>query len=262
MRLKPYLLLLLAEKFEAILHKKSESQTGHRIIKWRKGPGFQKKYRIVGWFIMSLFLTSHGQPVIYVDFEGNKLLYYGERSGILDTAFKNPLPNVVNNSATCALYIRNSTRKFDNLKMKLQGNPADVSVYATYLGEPPKLRLKIKTDAPAGTLVEILLGSQRGNNDYPAGTHSQYQAYTTISNNWEQLEFKFSQIPQGSETPANQVDQITLLFNPNSSTSHTYCFDDLMGPALSKTVEPVLEPEKITEKPKEAKKGKTKNNKK
>jgi len=84
--------------------------------------------------------------------------------------------------------------------MELALKLADVSPFATYLGIPPKIKMKIYTTAPVGTLVEILLGSKNGNNDYPAGTNSQYQAYTTVSNGWQQLEFKFSQIPQGSET--------------------------------------------------------------
>jgi hypothetical protein len=100
------------------------------------------------------------------------------------------------------------------------------------MGLPPHLKMKVFTSAPPGTLVEILLGSKRGNNDYPAGTNSQYQAYTTKSNEWEQLEFKFSQIPQGSETSFSQIDQITLLFNPNSATSDAYYFDELTGPPL------------------------------
>lgn len=122
--------------------------------------------------------------------------------------------------------------KFANIKMNLPKKITAVDAYATYLGIPPKIKMKVYTAAPAGTLVEIHLGSKRGNNYYPAGTHSQYQAYTTKINEWEELEFKFSQIPQGSETSADQIDQIVLMFNPNSSTSDTYYFDDLTGPPI------------------------------
>src|SRR4051812_39537778 len=174
-----------------------------------------------------------GKGQVYDDFEGRRLIHYGERTGVLDTMVQNPAPNAVDNSAHCALYVRNSARKFANIKMNLTGKLTGVDKYATYEGIPPVLRLKVHTTAPVGTLVEILLGSHRGNNDYPAGTHSQYQAYTTKSNEWEELEFKFSQVPQGSETAADQVDQVVLLFNPNSATSDTYYFDDLTGPNLT-----------------------------
>src|ERR1700757_432053 len=194
----------------------------------------EKRKNVSTLFLICVFKASVilSQSVVYENFEGKKLLNYGERTGVLDTVFQNPVPNEVNSSAKCALYIRNGSKKFDNIKMKFVRNLDDVKPYATYVGIPPKLKLKINTTAPAGTLVEILLGSKNRNNDYPAGTNSQYQAYTTVSGAWEELEFKFSQIPQGSETSTTQVDQITLLFSPNSSTSETYYFDDLTGPPL------------------------------
>lgn len=182
--------------------------------------------------IVFLSFTTQAQGIVVDDFEGKKSLHYGERSGVLDTLAKNPAPNKVNGSQKCALYVRNGAKKFANIKMNLQGNLTGVEAYATYLGIPPKLKMKVYTTAPAGTLVEVLLGSRNGNNDYPAGTHSQYQAYTTVSNQWEELEFKFSQIPQGSETSSSQIDQAVLLFNPNSSTSDTYYFDELTLPPL------------------------------
>jgi hypothetical protein len=173
-----------------------------------------------------------GQGQSYDNFEGKKWVHYGARTGVLDTTVKNPGPNRVDSSATCGLYVRNSTKKFDNIKMSVSGKLTGVKDYATYEGAPPQIRMKIYTAAPAGTLVEILLGCKGRNNEYPAGTHSQYQAYTTVSNEWEELEFKFSQVPEGSETSALQIDQITLLFNPNSSTSETYYFDDITGPRV------------------------------
>jgi hypothetical protein len=177
--------------------------------------------------------TVLSQEQVYDDFDGKKVIHYGERSGVLDTAVKNPAPNSVNGSPTCALYVRNASKKFANIKMNVPQKLTGVEAFATYEGMPPRMKMKCYTTAPAGTLVEVLLGSKRGNNDYPAGTHSQYQAYTSVSNEWEELEFKFSQIPQGSETAANQIDQIVLLFNPNSSTSDSYYFDELTGPATA-----------------------------
>jgi hypothetical protein len=180
--------------------------------------------------LFSSNLIAQAQSQVYDDFEGNRLIHYGERTGVLDSTAKNPATEGINKSAKCGLYVRNGAKKFANIKMALSQNLTGVEAYATYVGIPPKLKMKVYTAAPPGTLVEILLSSRKGANDYPAGVHSQYQAYTTKSNEWEELEFKFSQIPQGSETSASQVDQIVLLFNPNSSTSDTYYFDDLTGP--------------------------------
>lgn len=189
------------------------------------------------WLIIIFFMIQSdlvfSQKIVYDDFDGKKFIHYGERTGVLDSIAKNPVRDSVNKSLKCAFYTRNASKKFDNLKMALHGKLIGVNEYATYLGIPPRLKIKVYTTAPAGTLVEILLGSKNGNNDYPAGTNSQYQTYTTKTNAWEELEFKFSQVPQGSETSFDQIDQVTLLFNPNSSTSDTFYFDDITGPNIS-----------------------------
>lgn len=187
-------------------------------------------------FILSIFLLFQfimkAQSLCYDNFEGAKYLYYSEKFGVLDTLVKNPKSNKVDSSKNCALYIRNGSKKFDNIKMSLSGKLIHVDSYATYLGIPPQISMKIYTTAPVGTLVEILLGSKGRNTEYPAGTNSQYQAYTTVSNTWEELKFKFSQVPQGSETSFAEIDQVTLLFFPNSSNSDTYYFDEITGPPL------------------------------
>lgn len=199
---------------------------------------------LLGLFTMAGATQAQVQVQAYDNFEGNRMLKYAQRNGVLDTAASNPAPDKVNNSSKCGLYIRNGSKKFDNIKMDLPGKLSDVGLFATYEGIPPKLKMKVYTTAPAGTLIEILLGSKGRNNEYPEGTNSQYQAYTTTSNAWEELEFKFSQIPQGSETSLTQIDQVTLLFNPNSLSSDSFYFDDLSGPpvTMDKTSEPLATP--------------------
>lgn len=190
-----------------------------------------------------------GQTSKYDDFEGNRSVSYGSRTGVLDTMAQNPAPNPVDSSAYCALYVRNGTKKFDNIKINILGKLTNVPEYATYSGNPPQIKIKIYSTAPAGTLVEILLGTKGRNNEYPAGTHSQYQAHTSVSNEWEELKFKFSQIPQGSEASAAEIDQLTLLFDPNSLSSDTYYFDDLTGPLLTaERSEKVVSPDKTEKK--------------
>ncbi|HWY11614.1 MAG TPA: hypothetical protein VN026_09830 [Bacteroidia bacterium] len=199
----------------------------------KKNQGNRKKFPALFFFFLLQFGALFSQTLVYDNFDGNKSIRYTERTGVFDSIAKNPKIDSVNSSAKCGLYIRNKGKKFDNIKMELPGFLADVSSYATYLGIPPKLKMKIYTNAPVGTLVEILLGNKNGNNDYPAGTNSQYQTYTTKTNAWEVVEFKFSQIPQGSQTSTSQINQVTLLFNPNSSTSDAYYFDEITGPSLA-----------------------------
>lgn len=208
------------------------------------------KFRLLSvkksWLIVTFFMFQVGmifsQKVTYDNFDGRKFIYYGERTGMLDTLAINPVKDSINKSLRCAFYTRNSLKKFDNIKMSVHGRLTGVNEYATYLGIPPRFTIKVYTSAPPGTLIEILIGSKHGNNDYPAGTNSQYQTYTTKTNTWEELEFKFSQVPQGSETAFDQIDQVTLLFNPNSSTSDTYYFDDITGPGIVEKQEPIATP--------------------
>jgi hypothetical protein len=217
-------------------------------------PSYHSEYRWIKRFtsfLMLCFATeSFCQTLTYDDFEGNKSVFYRDKSGVLDSTAKNPKPDAVNNSAHCALYVRNGGKRFDNIKMELKANLTDVSPYATYTGDPPQLKMKIYTSAPVGTLVEILLGRKSGNNDYPAGTNSQYQCYTTKTNEWEELHFLFSQIPQGSETTVSQIDQVTLLFNPNSSSSDTFYFDEITGPPIvSSNSKQIVTPNNTKKKP-------------
>lgn len=199
--------------------------------------------------LISLFLlfsvSLNSQSLCYDNFEGSKYLYYSEKFGVLDTLSKNPSPNKTDSSKRCALYIRNGSKKFDNIKMSLYGNLIHVDSFATYLGVPPQISMKIYTTAPVGTLVEILLGSKGRNTEYPGGTNSQYQAYTTVTNTWEELKFKFSQIPQGSETSFTEIDQVTILFFPNSSNSDTYYFDEITGPSIASNSSKVENPKVI-----------------
>ncbi|MCW3075616.1 MAG: hypothetical protein JWO32_225 [Bacteroidetes bacterium] len=194
--------------------------------------------RITKQSIFLLMLCISNFPLFcqqtYDNFEGEKHVVYNlKKAGKLDSVAVNPFPNSVNSSATCAKYERSRIR-YDNIKMNLAGKLSGVNAYATYMGTPPKIKLKVYTTAPIGTLVEIHLGKNTGN-AYPEGTHSQYQAITTVSGKWEELEFKFSQTPQGSQTPATEVNQVTLLFNPYYNSTEVFYFDELVGPPLLNT---------------------------
>ena len=100
--------------------------------------------------------TSFGQEQVYDNFDGVKVIRYGERTGVLDSAAKNPAPGAVNNSEKCALYVRNGAKKFANIKMNLPQKLTGVEAYATYEGIPPRLKMKCFTSAPPGTLVTMI----------------------------------------------------------------------------------------------------------
>jgi hypothetical protein len=193
--------------------------------------GFYSQIKIILALLTLEFSSFAGAQVVYDNFEGNSLVIYDSKTGSLDADFKNPAPDQVNGSTFCAKYVRNAKKQYDYLKIKPNGKLSDVTPYASYLGTAPKIKLKIFTDAPVGTLVEIQLGKV-SKDPYPQAIHSQYQAYTTTTNAWEELEFVFAQTPAGSETSATEVNMVTLMFDPNSSSRYIFYFDELVGPTI------------------------------
>jgi hypothetical protein len=178
-----------------------------------------------------LLITASGYAQeIFDDFEGSSRVNYcvPKNWGKLDTS-ANPAPDKINPSQRCAKYKR-SRQKYDYIKVTPNTRMPEIASYASYDGSAPKITLKVNTNAPPGTLVEIQFGKKTGN-AYPEGTHSQFQAYTSVSGEWETLEFKYSQTPKGSETQARHVDQMTLLFAPGTNHTYVFYFDDLTGPA-------------------------------
>ncbi|MGZ3883298.1 MAG: hypothetical protein ACXVP0_18605 [Bacteroidia bacterium] len=160
-----------------------------------------------------------------------RTILVASKTGNLTHSITNPKSSEACNKVRCYRYQRNPRQKYDNIKFNVTGKLTGVQAYASHDPAAPKLKMKIFTTAPAGTVVEIQLG-RRGGIAYPDGTYSQFQTVTTVSNDWEELEFNFSEIPQGSKTDGSQINQITILFNPNSMSNDIYYFDEISGPVI------------------------------
>jgi hypothetical protein len=186
--------------------------------------------RFITLGLLFLLKLNGDAQKVYDNFEGNSVVSYQNQKGNLDTMAQNPSQDSINGSERCAKYFRTKQR-YDNLKIAVKGKLVDIRTYVSSHPDAPKLKMKLYTTAPVGTLVEIQLGKSTGI-AYPNGTNSQYQAYTTVTNAWQELEFKYVMTPLKSETSPAEIDQITLLFNPNSGTNHIYYFDDLTGPGI------------------------------
>lgn len=184
----------------------------------------------IGVLLMVIGIEARGQQLYDNQENVMKVKYLTRPKNRVSSFASNPKTDSVNASGRCLKFSRNRQR-YDYIKVIPDGKLEDVSVYASTDPEAPKMKMKVFTNAPAGSLVELQLGKQEGV-AYPDGTHSQYQAVTTRSNEWEELEFRFVQIPEGSRTGARDVDQVTLLFLPNSHSIYTFYFDDLTGPPI------------------------------
>jgi hypothetical protein len=167
---------------------------------------------------------------VYCDHEGVKLAYYGYRSGILDSTHANPMADAVNPSSACAKYIRD-TMSYDNIRIYPNSKLVDVTPYDFNSSASPKIRLKLFSTAPVGTIIKLQLGAKTDNN-YPSGVHSEFTAATNIKNAWQQVTFTYSGIPSGSMVASTNVDKIVILFNPGSNAQDTIYIDDLSGPEL------------------------------
>jgi hypothetical protein len=190
------------------------------------------KIQLLCFLLVCMVSKDVISQTVYNDHQGNALHTFGQRNGILDTTAVNPKPGEVNNSETCVKYRRSREEVYDNIKLELIGSLTNVMSYATYEGNPPKIKMKVFSTAPVGTSIEIQLG-KKSETAYPDGVHSQYQAVTKKQNEWEEIQFQFSQIPEGSKVKENEVDRITILFAPNSETNYVFYYDDLTGPELS-----------------------------
>lgn len=166
----------------------------------------------------------------YCDFEGLKVIHFGAYSGILDSAHINPDPNALNPSPFCAKYIRD-TALYDNIRIYPEAKLVDVTPYANNSFSTPKIKLKVYSSAPVGSVIQIQLGLKSDDN-YPSGIHSEYTAATSIQNAWQQLTFNYFQSPSGSMAAPTDIDKIVVLFRPNSSGRDTIYIDDLTGPPL------------------------------
>lgn len=184
------------------------------------------------FFFLILSLSSFfiKAQQVYYDFEGIRNFNFGLCTGNLDTNHSNVNPNNVNSSLSCAKYIRD-TSTYDFIKFYPYNKLIDVTSYTNTVSGTPKIKMKIFTTAPIGTIVDIQLGIKSIDN-YPAGIHSEYRTYTTKQNEWEELVFDFLQLTPGSMVNSDTINKIVLLLHPNSSDRDTMYFDDISGPEL------------------------------
>lgn len=190
-----------------------------------------KKSDMTKYLLLFIFLLNSAfAQQNYYDFEGSMAVNFGPHTGVLDTLHVNPMSNNIDTSSFCGKYIRD-TAMFDYIKLYPYKKLVDVTPYASTNTQAPKIKMKVFTSAPPGTIVDIQLGLKSIDN-YPAGVHSEYRTVTTVKNQWEQLTFDYLQITPGGLVAPTDIDKIIILLHPNSSDRDTMYFDDITGPPL------------------------------
>jgi hypothetical protein len=169
---------------------------------------------------------------VYDDFEGTTSVNYDIKGAGHIKLTKNPAPNDINNSGNCAMYTR-SHKEYDNIKIDFKGKLADVDKYASYEPNPPKFKMKLYTKAPVGSVIELQLVRKGSANPYPENIYGQFIAHTKKSGEWEEVVFDFLEKPKGSQITGNDVDEMVLLFTPNTFGRDKFYFDELSGPSIT-----------------------------
>ncbi|MFM7022823.1 MAG: family 16 glycosylhydrolase [Flavobacteriales bacterium] len=136
--------------------------------------------------------------------------------------FNNPSKTSPNTSTLVGKYERNGGSQYDVLAY----NDIVIGNADSYKNGTAGFTMLVRSDAPAGTEVMIQLENRlQTPKGWPNGIHSRYTAVTGTPNTWTKLTFKLKDTPD-MVLKGDSVNQIVLLFKPNSYTSNTYYFDD------------------------------------
>jgi hypothetical protein len=123
-------------------------------------------------------------------------------------------------------YARNPDEIFDLIYFETSviTDPLD------YVTGAKKFYLDVYTTATSCAQILLQLDSLPSATavNYPVGRHSRYVAFTTVSDEWQRLEFSFLDQPHATmnvaETPINAM---VLFFAPGTATKDTYYFKSL-----------------------------------
>lgn len=172
---------------------------------------------------------------IYEDFQSNRNVVYGLKTGVLTEAVANPSATGINTSALVGRYVRNSSELYDvfNIKNVTISNAND------YVYGRKRISFDLYTSAPVGTKISMQLENSNVTTatNYPSGRHSGYKAVTTVQNKWETIEFEFEKIIDPN-TSALTINNVVFLFESNSNSGATYYFDNLLTRA--ETEKPIV----------------------
>jgi uncharacterized UPF0146 family protein len=177
------------------------------------------------------------------NFENTRLLDYPSPQGTITTV-ANPGGNGTNTSTSAGSFVRDGSQ-YSTISMQLKNNAKFASV-AAYVAGTKRITLKLRSAAPAGTAVQLVLQNRAKAivtpYAYPQGNFSGvFNAITTAAaNTWETLTFTYAASQSDATVTATDIDQIAMLIAQGTTSTATYYFDDLTGPELSTTAAPVV----------------------
>ncbi len=176
--------------------------------------------------LFGLQATASAQ-VMWDNFENERRANYGYINGVFIPYNENPDQSGANPSQVAAQYTRNAVELFDVIL--LQSAMASVVDYTT-----GAKNMSIDIWSPqAGVTVQITLeNAELALSPYPAGRHSEYQATTTVAQQWETLTFNLTGMPAGGVS-ADALNQLVILIAINTNNGDTYFIDNIRGPEFA-----------------------------
>jgi len=173
-----------------------------------------------------------------LNFEDRALVSWISSDGVYEDDDTNPAPDAVNSSSTVARYERNPSVSYNVLRYTADG----FSDAGLFKRDTLVLEMDVYTNAPAGAQITLQLENmQLAALSYPSGRNSVYQAFTTKTNAWETMRFAFTMAPDGLLAD-NRINQFLILFQPATSSSNVFWFDNLRvsdASCLASGLEPV-----------------------
>jgi beta-glucanase (GH16 family) len=167
--------------------------------------------------------ASFTKAVILENFDTPAKITLTSSLGTYTDNFATPSPNAINKSALCGKYVRNGTQQYDFLAYDV----AEITNAGDFTTSEKRFYIDINSTAPIGTTILLQLENKivaKGTN-YPLGRHSRYTATTTKQNEWERLQFEFTDKPDPA-TANTAVNQLIILFSPNTFTNALYHYDN------------------------------------
>ncbi|MHA7056918.1 family 16 glycosylhydrolase [Aquimarina sp. M1] len=162
------------------------------------------------------------EEVVIADYDGINELELFFENGEYTSTVANPSPNGVNNSANVAQYERGAFESYDVVSFNIDV----IEDSSPFIDGKNIFFMDVYTSAPVGTEVSLSLENREGSdNDFPAGRNSQYSSVVKEQNQWHTIAFSYTAAPDAG-TSNLSVDEISILFDPNSNASETYYFDN------------------------------------
>ena len=164
--------------------------------------------------------TMTCEPTTIENFDEEGLLTLTSQTGTYEDGVADPS---VGASNLVGKYTRNANEQFDNI----QFSTSVVTDASEFVSGDKLFTIDIYTDAPVGTTILLQLENPATAEatNFPTGRHSVFAVTTTVTGEWETLQFAFDNRPDGAVAD-NTIGRVVFLFNPNSFTTNVFHFDN------------------------------------